>query len=125
MAGDGDGNRIRCTSLCDCASRFRRTDALGDLRIAHRGARRYLAQRLPHPLLESRAAHVERQVEPQRRRFDEADNPGHEFFELPVAADQLCFREAVLEVVQQDVGVVSERDGAEAIAGGCDQDRAQ
>jgi putative protease len=100
MAGDGDRNRIRCTSLCHRASCFRRTHAFGDLRITRGRARRYLAKCLPHALLESRAAHIERQVESQRRCFDEADDPGHELFEILVAADQLCSLEAVLEVTR-------------------------
>jgi hypothetical protein len=45
--------------------------------------------------------------------FMKADHPGHQFLEVPVAADQFRFREAVLQVTQQGVGVISERDCAD------------
>jgi len=57
--------------------RFRRADALGDFRVARSLAGRDRAQRSPDPLLKVRAAHVERQIESERRRLHEADDPGH------------------------------------------------
>ena len=58
------------------ARAVRRADARGDLGVARGRSGRNLAQRLPDALLERRAAHVERQVEAERRRLDEADHLG-------------------------------------------------
>src|SRR2546422_861271 len=88
VAGNGDRDRVRRASLPDCAHGFRRADALRDLRVRHRGSGRDLAQRLPDALLKGGAAHIERQVEPERRRFDEADHLGDPLLEVLVAADQ-------------------------------------
>ena len=97
----------------------------GDFGSSGRRAGRDLAQRLPDALLERRAADVEGQVEPERRRLDEADDAGHELLEAGVAADQPGLRKAVLEVAHQGVRVVAEQDRAHAPDAGGDQDRAQ
>src|SRR5262249_53474493 len=59
VARDGDGERVRGAGLRHGAHRLGRTDARGELAVAHRGTCRHLAQRLPDALLEGRAAQVE------------------------------------------------------------------
>ena len=52
-----------------------RSDAPGDLGVGNRLADGDLLERLPHALLEGRAAHVERKIQADPRRLNEADNP--------------------------------------------------
>ena len=104
---------------------FGRPTRSRDLGVGRGRAGGNCAQRLPDPLLESGAADVERQVEPLARRLDEADDLGDRALERGVAADQLGAREAVLQVAHQRVGIVAEHDGANALVGGGDQDRAE
>ncbi len=108
MAGDGDRDFIGATSLGDGADCARLTDAPGDLGIACGFAWRNLPQSLPDALLKGRAAHIERQIEANARRFDEADDAGDELLEFRVAADQIGLREAILQVAGEFVGVVAE-----------------
>src|SRR5258707_7780949 len=72
VAGNGDGDRVGGAGVRYRAHGFRHADALRDLRVGHRRPRRNLAQRLPDALLKGGAAHVERQVEAEGRRFAEA-----------------------------------------------------
>ena len=106
-------------TACGCPN------ALGDFRVACRGARRDRPQGLPDALLKSRALHIEWQIEPKCWRLDEADHPGHYMLEVWSPPMQLCLREAVLEIAYQRIGIVAEHDGADALVSGCDQDRAQ
>src|SRR5262245_63378303 len=76
MAGNGDGDNIRCTSLPNSVRFFRCADTFGDLRIARRRAGRDFPQRLPDALLESRPPHIERQIETQRRCLDKTGDLG-------------------------------------------------
>ena len=54
---------------------------VGELGIAHRRPARNGAQRLPDALLERRAAHVERQIEPHARRLHQAHDSGDQSLE--------------------------------------------
>ena len=104
---------------------LRQADALRDLRVGHSRTGRDLAQRLPDALLEGGAAHIERQIETEGRRFDEADHLGHPLLEAFVPADQRRLGKAVLEFAHQRLGSVAEQDGADALAGGGDEDGAE
>ena len=84
-----------------------------------------LAQRLPDALLERGAAHVQRQIQAEPRRLDQADHLRHELFEAAVAADQLGARESILQIARQRVRIVAEQDRADAPLAGCDQDRTE
>src|SRR3546814_7318745 len=64
---------------------------------------------LPHALLEGGAAQVERQIETEGRRLDEADDLRHPLLELGLAADKLCLGEAVLERAHQRFRLVAQR----------------
>ena len=41
--------------------------------------------------------------------------------EVFVPAEQLCLREAVLEIVYQRIGIVAEHDSADPLVSGCDK----
>ena len=125
VAGNGHRDRVGRARPRHRPHRPRRADARGDLRVGRRGSRGNLAQRLPHALLERRATHVQRQVEAQRRRLDEAHHLRDEPLEVALAADQPGLREPVLEVARQGVRVVAEQDRADAALGGGHQDRAE
>ena len=64
----------------------RRTDPAGDVRVRHGLPHRYFPQRLPYPFLKSGAAHVEGQVKPETRCFNEADRAGHHRFVVFIGA---------------------------------------
>ena len=85
MAGNRDRQRIGCARLCHGTHRFWRADALGNLGVARRFADRNFGERLPNALLKRGAAHIERQVEPYARRFDEADHFRDQLFERLIA----------------------------------------
>src|SRR5258708_18253902 len=125
VAGNGDRDRVRRASLRDGAHGFRQADALRDWRVGHRRAGRNLAQRLPDALLKGGAAYIERQIEPERWRFDEADHFSHPLLEALVAADQRRLGKAVLELAHQRLGFVAEQNGADALVGGGDENRAE
>jgi hypothetical protein len=50
---------------------------------------------------------------------------GHYGLKVCVTADQPCLGEAILEIAHQRMGIVTEQDGAYALVGSCDEDRAQ
>ena len=114
MAWDGDRQRVGGASPCHGPHRARRADACGDIGVARGPARGNVAQRLPDPLLEGRAAHVQRQGQAQARCFDEAHHLRHQRLEGRIATDQLGLRKAVLQVVRQHFGVIAQQDGADA-----------
>src|SRR3546814_19930915 len=70
---------------------------------------------LPHALLEGGAAQVERQIETEGRRLDEADDLRHPLLELGLAADKLCLGEAVLERANQRFRLVAQQNGADSL----------
>ena len=125
VAGDRDRDPVRRAGLSDRAHGLRPADAPRDLGIARGRSARDLAQRLPDALLERGAAHVERQIEPLRRRLDEADHPRDHPLEALIAADQPGLRKAILKAAHERVRVVAELDRADALAGRRDEDRAE
>src|SRR5262249_46550075 len=74
----------------------RRPDPLGNVLVARRRARRDLAQRLPHSLLERGAAHVEREIEAECRPLHETDHLRHHALELLVPAHDPSVGKTVL-----------------------------
>src|SRR5262245_32245561 len=125
VARNSDGNTICAASLCHCAHGFRRADPLGEVAIACGGARGDLADRLPHPLLEGRAADVERQIEATSRRLDKADYLRHKPLECFIATKKLRFGEAVLQSTDQRLRIIAELDRAHAFTRGGDEDRTE
>src|SRR5258706_226695 len=75
VAGNGDRDRVGGAGVRHRAHGFRHADALRDLRVGRSRAGRDLAQRLPDALLKGGSAHVERQIETQGRRLDQAHPP--------------------------------------------------
>src|SRR5690606_21220221 len=125
VAGDGDGELVGGAGAGDRAYRARLADAPRDLRVGRLAAGRDLAQRAPHPFLEGGAAHVQRQVEADARRFDEADHGGDHALVVRVAAHQFGLGEAVLQVARERIRIVAEQDRAHALVAAGDQDRAE
>ena len=61
----------------------------------------------------------------ERLSIDELLKVGDEMSELGIPADQLRARETILQFAQQRVGIVAQRDRADAALAACNQDRAQ
>src|SRR3546814_14389990 len=100
-SSDLDRQAVGAAGLGHRTHRLRLPDAAGNVGIADRGADGDLAEGPPHALLEGGAAQVERQIETEGRRLDEAADLRHPLLELGLAADQLCLGEAVLERAHQ------------------------
>src|SRR3569623_1198883 len=81
VTGDRDCQFVCCASLCHSPDRLGSTDTLGNVRIANGPSCGNSPQCLPHTLLESSAAHIQRQVQPNARRFNKADYFGDKLFE--------------------------------------------
>jgi hypothetical protein len=74
----------------------------------------YRQKRPPHALLERCAAHVQRQIEADRRRLDEPDDPGHDVFKR----DRLrsaSREESDPRIAHESVRIVSEQDRADTL----------
>ena len=97
---DRNRERIRGARLRHRACPCRQADPRGDFRVARRGTRGDLAERLPHALLKCGSAYVERKVEPDGWRFDEADHRRNRPFKRLVSTDDRRAREAVLKVAR-------------------------
>src|SRR5205823_6995100 len=107
MTGNRDRDRVRRARARHRADGLRRADTLRQLRIGRGAPGGDLAQCLPDALLECRAAHVQRQVEAQPGRLDEADDLRDESLELPVAADHARVGESTLKVTRERIGLVA------------------
>ena len=100
-------------------------DRAGDVGVAGGRSGRNPSQRFPDPHLERRTADVERQVQSERRGFDEAYHLGDQAFEIGVATNQVRSRKTVLKVPGEAIWILADQDGANAFAASGDQDRAQ
>lgn len=120
MAGNCNGNQVGGAGLRHRAHRFRGADPFCDFGITCRRAGGDIAQRLPHPLLESGAPDMERQIETDRRRFDEGDDASDPLFKRRITTDQFRLGKAILKIAQQQVGVVPEQNGTDPLVGGRD-----
>src|ERR1700682_5576845 len=125
VAGDGDGEVIGCASLSHCARGFRRADAFSDLCVADSGARRNLAQCLPHAFLKGGAAYIEGKAQAQRRCFDEPDDLRNQLLECCVPPNQPRLGELVLQVVHELFGIITQQNGADPPLALGDQDSAK
>src|ERR1043166_2386052 len=114
MAGNSDRNFIRGASSSHRTYRLWRTDASRNVRITCGRARWNLAQRLPDSPLKRRAAHIERQIQTDFRRLNEANHFGNHLLELFVATDQLRFGKTVLQILDELVRAVAQRNGGDA-----------
>ena len=125
VARNRDGQRVGSAGLRHGSHGRRCADTLGDFGVAHALALRNAAQRLPHALLESRAADVQRQIEADTGRLDETDDHRHPLLELGITADELRVGKPVLQLAGQCLRVVAQRDGADTAIALCDQDGTQ
>src|SRR5690606_13319009 len=107
MTGNGNGNPVRCASLCNCARGMRCANLPGDLGVTGGGAERDAAQRLPDTLLERRSANVQWEAQADPRRFNEPADLRDELLELAVPTDQVRLRKLVLQLTRQYIGIVA------------------
>lgn len=115
MARNAKRDRVGGASRRHGAGAVRLAETPGKCRVGDGGAARDGAQHVPHTLLERRAvAHVERQVETDAGRFDEARYRGEIVVQGSLVLDQHPVGETVGEVQLQRVGVGADQDGADA-----------
>jgi len=125
MTGNGDSEFIRGASSRHCADGLRRANAPRDVSVGHRCAGRYFPKRLPNALLEGRASDIKGKVEAQPRLLDEPNHARNQVLVVAVSANKVSLREAVLEVTDEFVRVISKKDGSNALLGRRDQDSAK
>src|ERR1700682_2909846 len=109
---DSHSERIGGAGLRYGASRLRRADAAGDVAVARGLSCGDGPQCLPDALLEGCAPHIQRQIQSQSGRFHASDHPSNPLFELNIATHEGRFRETVLQVSHEGIGVIAHRDGA-------------
>src|SRR5262249_1281377 len=97
MAGYRDSDFIRRACIGHRTHGIWLANAPSNFAVGRSRSHRYLAQLLPDALLESGAAHVERQVETVRGCLDETHNPCNKLLKILVAADQPCVGKAILK----------------------------
>ena len=115
MAGNGDGNIVRGAGTGDRAYRLRGADTPRDLGIGNGLADGNLLQRPPHPLLEGGAADVERKVQADTGRLDEADDPRDQSLIVAIGANEAGVRETILKIADELVGIVSQQDRGDTL----------
>ena len=81
---------------------------------------RYFRQRLPNPLPECRAAHIERKAKSDSGLFHETDDTRDQRFVILVAADEAGLGEPVLKAPYQRIRVVAEQDRCDTLRARCD-----
>jgi len=114
MTWDGNGKRIRRACARNGARGFRHADAPGELGIRDCLSGWYLAQRLPNASLKRSPTYVERQMQAHARRIDESDDRGNDPFELAIATNQTCPRKLILQIVNERLRIVAQRDRTDA-----------
>ena len=122
MAGNGDGQIVRCARAGDGAHRLRRFNAPSDFGVGNCLADGNFLERLPYTLLEGRAADVERKIEADFWGFDEADNPRDQRLIVTIGANETRFRKAVLQIADECVRIVPEQDRGDALLARGDED---
>ena len=125
VAGNGDGKIVRGAGTGDRAYRLRGADTPRDLGIGNGLADGNLLKRPPHPMLEGGAADVERKVEADIGRLDEADDPRDQSLIVAIGADEARVREPILKIADELVRVVSQQDRGDALCARGDQDGAE
>src|SRR4029077_20768242 len=125
VAGNRHRQVIRPAGLCHRAHGFGFSDALGDIGIAHRGARRNLTESLPDAFLKGRPLEIQRQLEAALWRLDEADNPGDQLLGGSVAADELGPWELVLKIANELFRIITQKNRADTALALRNQDRAE
>ncbi len=125
MTRNRHGERVGSARLRNGTHGLRRAHARCNVGIARGRTRWNFAQRFPHALLKRRAAYVERQIETELRRLDEADHRRNPLLERGVAAAQRCIGKTVLQIAHEFIRIVAERDRTHAACGGRHQNRAE
>src|SRR6266851_7611294 len=110
MAGNGDSEIVHRARAGDGAHRLRRSNAPSDFGVGNRLADGNLLERLPYTLLEGGAADVERKIQADHRRLNEADNPRDEGLIVAIGANETRLRKAVLGIADELVRIVPEQD---------------
>src|SRR6266404_6576295 len=106
---DRDSEIVRGASTGDSPNGLGCADPAGDLCVGDRLANGDLLKGVPNALLESSAAYVERQIEAENRRLDEAHDTRHEDLVVLVGPNQMGLGETILKVADQLVEGVPQK----------------
>ncbi len=121
MTRDDDGKVVCRARAGDRTHRFRQSDTPSDFGVGHLRANRNLLQRLPYPLLEGRAANIDRHIQLTTRRFDKANDPCDECLIITIGGNEPRVPEAILEIADEGVGIVAEKDRRDAFRARSDE----
>src|ERR1700687_876396 len=102
---DSYSQRIGGAGLRYGAGRLRRADAAGDVAVARGLSCGGRPQCLPDASLEGCAPKLQRQIQSQSGRFHASDHPSNPLFELNITPHEGRFRETVLQVSREGIGV--------------------
>ena len=125
MTGNGDREFVLGARTGDRAYRLWTSDASRDLGIGNGLADGNLMKRPPHTLLEGGTTHVERKAQANSGFLNEGDNPCNQSLIVPIGANEMRLREAILEIAHELVRVVSQQDRCDAFLAGSDEDGAE
>lgn len=125
MTRNQNRQRIRAARAPDRPNRFRRSDPIGNIRIACRRARRDLPQCLPDAPLERSTLNVDWELMPRRLSFDEGNHLRNDSIERGIFAGQTSAREPCFRIARQSVRIVAQHDCADAPVARCDENDAQ
>jgi len=110
MTRDGDRELVGRARRRHSTNGLRRSNPARNLGIGHRRADRDFLKYLPHAFLEGSASNIQRKIEAEARRLDEADNLRHQGLVIAVSADKTRFGKAILKITHQVFRIV---DGAD------------
>src|SRR6516165_4998833 len=125
VTGNCDREFVLGARTGDRAYRLWVSDTPRDLGIGNGLADGNLLKRPPHTLLEGGAAHVERKAQADSRFLNKGDNTRNQSLIVLNSADEMRCQEAILEVTDELVRVVSQQDGGDALLARSDEDGAE
>src|ERR1700759_872341 len=125
MAGNCHRELVCGAGAGDCAQGLGGADASCEFSVGDSRTDGNLLERLPDALLESGAPDIERQIEPEFRCFHATDNARDYSLVFPVGTNQAGFWEAVLQIMEQCLRIVAQKDRGNTLRARGDKDGAQ
>ena len=125
VARDGDGDGIGAAGLGDGSDGFGHADPSGDIGVGGGGPGRDFAKSIPDALLKRGAANIQREVGAQLWRFDQTDDLGNQGFESAIPSLQIRLREPALEIGDESIRIIPEKNRADPYFRSGDQHRTQ
>src|SRR5258707_7757338 len=115
MAGDRNGELVCGAGSSHGAHGLGCANATSNLGIGYGFADWDFLESLPNPLLERRAANIQRQIRVYARRLHKADNASNQRFVVAIRPDEMRLGESILQAAHEAVGIVSQKNGRNAL----------